>query len=163
MPSSSAYAAPIDLDLRPGRFEQGGRVVAGLSAAGALALSELTPLFALSCALLAILMLFRDDAKAALRPTRMRLFVDGGVECAISSRSALPPMGDDLMRPAALLQASSFLGLTQLHWADTDDRRHACILFPDRLDSDTRHRLRVWLATHRPEDPMGMLLAGGAP
>lgn len=162
MPLSSAYAAPIELELRPGVLEQGGRVLAGVLAVGALALSDLAPLWVFISAWLAMLILVRDDAQAARRSGRMRLYADGSVECPILRRSALArdrqasrasallQDHDDLMLPATLLQASSFLGLTQLHWADAEDRHHACILFPDRLDRDTRHRLRVWLATHRP-------------
>jgi hypothetical protein len=67
------------------------------------------------------------------------------------------------MHPARLLQATSFLGLTQLRWADSDERHHACMLFPDRIDANTRHRLRVWLATHRPERPSGAIPARSAP
>lgn len=175
MPSSSAYAAPIDLDLRPGRWEQAGRVAAGMLAVAALALSDLAPLFVFIFAWLAMLILVRDHAKAARRPARMRLYADGAVECPAAGShvpardsQALPanaPLltGDDLMLPATLLQASSFLGLTQLQWSDAASQRHACILFPDRMDRETRHRLRVWLATHRPENPSGALLAGSAP
>ena len=188
MPLSSAYAAPIELELRPGVWERGGRVVAGLLALSALALSDLSLLSGLFCAWLAVLILVRDAAKAARRPARMRLYADGGIECPVSCRSApardrqrldantlaqagseasrasaLLHTGDDLMVPATLLQASSFLGLTQLQWADADDRRHACILFPDRVNRGTHHRLRVWLATHRPDVPSGMLSAGSTP
>ncbi len=68
MPLSSAYAAPIELDLRPGHWERGGRVIAGTLAVGALALSDLTPLVALFCAWLAALILLRDDANGAEGP-----------------------------------------------------------------------------------------------
>lgn len=175
MPSSSAYAAPIDLDLSPGSWERGGRVVAGLMALGALAQAELPLLLRFLGAALAVLMLVRDDAKAAGRPPRMRLHVDGSVECPtlcrsalagdpqLSRASALLQVDDDLMQPAIFLQATTFLGLTQLRWADANDRHHACMMFPDRLDADTRHRLRVWLATHRPEIPSGALTPVSAP
>ena len=168
MPSSSAYAAPIDLDLRPGLWEQGGRVVAGLLAAGSLVLTDLAVLAGLLGAWLAMLIWVRDDAKAARRPLRMRLYADGNVECPVTRSalardpqpwraSALLQGDDDLMQPATLLQATSFLGLMQLRWADASSAQHACLLFPDRITADTRHRLRVWLATHRPEEPMGAL------
>jgi hypothetical protein len=85
----------------------------------------------------------------------MRLHEDGSVECAVPNEEAL--------QAATLLQATSYLGLTQLRWADSDQRHHACMLFPDRLDANTRHGLRVWLATHRPEGPSGAIPAGSAP
>lgn len=186
MPSSSAYAAPIDLDMRPGRWEQGGRAVAGLLAVGALALTDVPPLSAFLCAWIALLILVRDDAQAARRPARIRLHASGDIECAAAQRREPAPdrhfsvarasaqgesgasraqllTGDDSMVPAALLQASTFFGLTQLHWAAADDRPYACILFPDRLDRVTAHRLRTWLATHRPENSTGVLLPGSMP
>ena len=175
MPSSSAYAAPIELDLRPGVLEKGVRVVGLSLAVGALALAGLSLQLQFLGVALALLVVFSGASGAAMRSPRMRLYADGGVECPTSCRSALARdskasrasallhTGDDLMAPATLLQASAFLGLTQFHWSDADDRHQACILFPDRLDRDTRHRLRVWLATHRAESPAGALLSGSAP
>ncbi|MBK9656289.1 MAG: hypothetical protein IPO66_12810 [Rhodanobacteraceae bacterium] len=131
-------------------------------AVGALSLADLPLQLQVLGVALALLVVFSGASRAAKRSPRMRLYADGGVECPISRRSALArdskasrasallQIDDDLMAPATLLQASSFLGLTQLHWTDAEERHHACILFPDRLDRDTRHRLRVWLATHRP-------------
>jgi hypothetical protein len=141
----------------------------------ALVLTDLPVLPGLLGVALAALILFRDHARAARRPTRMRLYADGSVECQVTCRralardvsgsrasallqvrqeesraSALLQTNDALMQPATLLQATSFLGLMQLRWADASDAHHACVLFPDRLDAGTRHRLRVWLATHRP-------------
>jgi hypothetical protein len=212
MPSSSAYAAPIDLDLRSGQWERGGRVVAGALAFGALMLAALPVLVQLLGVAIVALMWVRDAAKASSRSPRMRLHEDGSVECAAlgkapgrhsasailrgkqagapvgagsarelfpqtdqSSRAEPAPTGAPGSRvkatgneaasmvPATLLQATSFLGLTQLRWADSDERHNACMLFPDCIDTDTRHRLRVWLATHRPENPSGLLPAGSTP
>ncbi len=175
MPSSSAYAAPIDLDLSPGDWERGGRVVAGLMALGGLALADLPWLLQILGTALVALILVRDHAVSARRPASMRLYADGSVECPVrctstlarapqpSRASASPQPGDERMQPATLLQATTFLGLPQLRWADAGDGRYAGILYPDRLDTDARHRLRVWLATHRPEIPAGAIPARSAP
>jgi hypothetical protein len=136
---------------------------------GALALADLPQFLQLSGAALALLLLVRDVVMASRRPARLRLYAEGSLECA---SAAAPPASasfspqtaiHELMHPATLLQATSFLGLTQLRWSDANKRHHACMLFPDRLDADTRHRLRVWLATHRPENPSGALPSGSAP
>ncbi len=152
MPSSSAYAAPIDLDLRPGRWEQGGRVVGLALALGALALADLPLLLQALGAVLAVLIAVRDGSRALRRPQRMRLYAAGSVEGQQNDAESL--------QAAILLQATTFLGLNQLRWADASSAQHACLLFPDRIDIDTRHRLRVWLATHRPENPVGERPAG---
>lgn len=75
------------------------------------------------------------------RPQRMMLFAGGEVSCC----------SDADAQPAELLQSSSYLGLTQLQLRDFSGRRHNLVLFPDRIDAHARHRLRVWLATHRPD------------
>jgi hypothetical protein len=125
-------------------------------ALGALALADLPLLLQALGAALAALIAVRDGSRALRRPQRMRLYADGSVESRQNDAERL--------QPATLLQATTFLGLNQLHWADADARCHACMVFPDRMDADTRHRLHVWLATHRPSRaPFPVLREPGAP
>lgn len=142
MPSSSAYAAPLELDLTPGRWERLALGVAVLVAACGIWLSALSGTQMAGLLLLAMVWAVHGWRQAAARPTRLLLYADGQVEANV---------GGDL-RAAELLQACSYLGLPQLELRDADGRRHSGLLFPDRLDGGGRHRLRVWLATHRPED-----------
>lgn len=158
MHSSSAYAAPLELDLNPGHWERGLQLIGISGAIAGLLLADL-PMAATSIAVvLALLLTTREWLRASARPTKLVLYASGNVECVgassarpwLRSRASVPaPSGPDV-RPAILLQSSVFIGLPQLQFADGEGRRHACLLFPDRLDAHHRHRLRVWLATHRP-------------
>ena len=80
MPSSSAFAAPLDLDLRPGRMEPVARVLMLALALWALALSDLPPTVQAAALLLGCLMFVADVRRAARRGAALRLHVDGSVE-----------------------------------------------------------------------------------
>jgi len=139
MPSSSAYAAPLDLDLRPGRLERAARVLmlgAGLFAVAVSALPYATQAVAV---LLALAITVADLRQAAQRSWSLRLHADGSTE---ASRQGM-------WQPARLVQAAQYGGLWQIRWA-VEGGDQACLLFPDRVDAATRQRLRVWLAMHRP-------------
>ncbi|MBK8069472.1 MAG: hypothetical protein IPK27_18170 [Rhodanobacteraceae bacterium] len=139
MPSSSAYAAPLDLDLRPGRMENAARwLILALALLG-LAQADLPLELRLPAGVLAIALALRDARRAARRPANLRLHADGSVECASGAG----------WLPATLQQSIQFAGWLQLQW-DCAGTAHAAVLFPDRIDGATRQRLRVWLATHRP-------------
>ncbi|MGE4071926.1 MAG: hypothetical protein AB7E72_12190 [Lysobacterales bacterium] len=142
MPSSSAYAAPLELDLSPGIWERGALGVAMVVAASGILLTSLSGLPMAGLLLFAAAWAVHGWRQSAVRPSRLLLYADGQVEAALA--------GD--LRAAELLQACSYLGLPQLQLRDGNGRQHSCTLFPDRLDGAGRHRLRVWLATHRPED-----------
>ena len=142
MPSSSAYAAPLDLDLRPGRVEHAARWLILALALLALALADVPVELKLPAGLLSIALALRDARRAAHRPAQMRLHADGGIECASGAG----------WLPATLQQSIPFAGWLQLQW-ECAGAAHAAMLFPDRIDGATRQRLRVWLATHRPLPP----------
>lgn len=147
MPSSSTYAAPLELNLSPGACEHSALALAALAAVagillsgGALPLNGL--LYAIAAAMAAV---YWQNMRR--RPQCLTLFADGEVSCS----------SDADAQPAEFLQSSSYLGLTQLDVRDFSGRRHSLVLFPDRIDARARHRLRVWLATHRPDpDLSGM-------
>jgi hypothetical protein len=142
MPSSSAYAAPLELDLSPGSWERLALGLAVVVAATGIALASLSWLQMAGLLLLGAAWAWHHWHQWSARPTRLRLYADGQVEASLA--------GD--LRAAELLQACSYLGRPQLELRDADGRKHSCLLFPDRLDASGRHRLRVWLATHRPEN-----------
>ncbi len=142
MPSSSAYAAPLELDLTPGIWERLALGVVVVVAASGIWLSALSGLQMAGLLVLASVWAMHGWRQPSERPTRLLLYADGQVEAKLA--------GD--LRAAELLQACSYLGLPQLQLRDANGRHHSCTLFPDRLDGACRHRLRVWLATHRPED-----------
>jgi hypothetical protein len=142
MPSSSAYAAPLELDLTSGIWERLALGMALALAATGIVLASLSGLQMAGLVLLGAAWTLHHRRLLSARPTRLLLYADGQVEASLA--------GD--LRAAELLQACSYLGLPQLELRDDDGRHHSCLLFPDRLDASSRHRLRVWLATHRPED-----------
>lgn len=148
MPSSSAFAAPLDLDLRPGRMEPAARVLMLALALWALALSDLPPTVQAAAVLLGCLMFVADVRRAARRGAALRLHVDGSVEAG----------SQDAWLPARLVQASQFCGLWQVRWTSAGSD-HASLLFPDRVDPAARQRLRVWLATHQPQPVAGGVAA----
>ncbi len=139
MPSSSAYAAPLDLDLRPGRLEQAARALMFALALLAVAAAELPRAAQAAAVLLALTIVVADLRRAAQRSGSLRLHADGSVEAS-----------QPAWQPARLVQASQFCGLWQVRWAGAGGDQ-ACLLFPDKLDAAARQRLRVWLATHRPQ------------
>ncbi len=142
MLSSSVYATPIDIDLRPGFWERGILLVALTAALLALGRAQL-PIWAMLLAvLLVVLIAAREWRHAIARPTKIRLYADGNIE--FSKRGELSPQA------ANLLQSSRFLGLVQLHFEGSGGDKHACMVFPDRINSELQHRLRLWLAVHRP-------------
>jgi hypothetical protein len=141
MPSSGAYAAPIELDLRPGRLERGTLLLGAALAVAGIAALFVDAWIQAGCAAVVVAVSIRAWQQLERRPAALLLHADGAVECG--ARGAL--------HPASLEQASVFGGLTQLQWRDADDRWHAVLILPDRLNAEGRHRLRLWLATHRPE------------
>jgi len=144
MPSSSAYAAPLSLDLEPSRFEYLtlaiGLAVAGLAIAAA-ALPLTVQIFG---AFLAILL--RAGVQLRARPTRLLLYSDGTLTASAPNHGAAAL----IPQPAGLVQAAWWGPIPHLVFALTEGPQHACALFPDRIDADSRQRLRVWMATHRP-------------
>lgn len=140
MPSSSAYAAPLDLDLRPGRLEQAARALMFALALSAVAAADLPRAAQAAAMLLALAIVVADFRRAAQRSGSLRLHADGSVE---ASQPAA-------WQPARLVQAAQFCGLWQIRWAGAGGDQ-ACLLFPDKVDAAARQRLRVWLATHRPQ------------
>lgn len=142
MTSSSAYAAPLELDLRPGRLEVALRALLLLLALAAIALAALPLLLRGGLALLALLLVWRDGRRARTRAQALRLHANGTVECR--------PAGGD-WQAARLVQAGWYLGLPQLQWQAGAGPAHACMLLPDRVDAAARQRLRVWLQTHAPQ------------
>lgn len=141
MPLSNSYAAPQNLDLRPGRWEYAAWSSAILVAAIGILSADLSGAQSAVLLLIVAALAARGARNMAARPRRVLLYADGQVEAAVSAD----------LRAAALLQACTYLGFPQLELRDADGRRHSCVLFPDRLDAAGRHRLRVWLATHQPE------------
>lgn len=139
MPSSSAYAAPLDLDLRPGRLEQAARALMFALALLAVAVADLPRAAQAAFVLIALVIVFADLRRAAQRSGSLRLHADGSAE-------ASQPL---VWQPARLVQAAQFCGLWQIRWAGASGGQ-ACLLFPDKVDTEARQRLRVWLATHRP-------------
>lgn len=158
MHSSSAYAAPLELDLRPGHWERALHVIGASSAVSGLLLADLPPVAAFVAVVLVLLLTMREWLRANARPAKLVLYASGDVECVGAlwerpwPRSPVRtlPTSNPGASPAILLQSSVFMGLPQLQFADANGHRHACLLFPDRLDAHHRHRLRLWLATHRP-------------
>lgn len=140
MPSSSAFAAPLDLDLRPGRMERAVRVLMLGAGLIAVALSDLHHAAQAAAVLLAMVIAVVDLRQAAQRSWSLRLHADGSAE---ASRQGA-------WQPARLVQAAQFCGLWQIRWAGSGGDQ-ACLLFPDKVDAAARQRLRVWLATHRPQ------------
>ncbi|GMU42686.1 MAG: hypothetical protein IT479_10500 [Xanthomonadales bacterium] len=141
MHSSSAYAAPVELDLRPGRIEVALRWLLLAAAVLAIALTSLGPALQSALGLLAGTLAWRDWRVSRRRPVALRLHADGGVAASSDALQWLP---------CALAQAHWFLGLPILQWRIAGARTQACVLFPDRVDAATRQRLRVWLQTHAP-------------
>jgi hypothetical protein len=141
MPSFSSYAVPLELDLSPGTWERMALGLIALAAVAGILLSggPLPVKGSLTAIAAALAAFYWQNMRR--RPQRMTLFADGEVSCS----------SDADAQPAELLQSSSYLGLTQLHLRDFSWRHHRLVLFPDRVDARARHRLRVWLATHRPD------------
>ncbi len=143
MSSSSAYAAPLLIDLAPSRVECVLLVVAFCSALAALAITSLALAWLALFGLLCCLFLARAWHRIRRRPAQLMLFSDGLAQ-SHSAHARVPA-------PAELLQATWFGPIPHLRFRILDSAQtHAIALFPDRLDAHTRHRLRVWLATHRP-------------
>lgn len=142
MPSSSVYATPIVIDLRPGFWERGILLVATLAALLSLFSAQLPIAVVLPSIIVVFLIATREWMHSNRRPHTMHLYADGTIE--------LSELNKPIAQPASLLQSSVFLGFFQLHFEGVTGSKFACMLFPDRITADLRHRLRLWLALHRP-------------
>ena len=146
MPSSSAYAAPLPLNLEPSPFEYLTLAI-GLAVAGmAIAAAALPLTVQIFGAFLAILLALRAGVQLRARPTRLLLYSDGTLTASAPNHGAAAL----IPQPAGLVQAAWWGPIPHLVFALTEGPQHACALFPDRIDADSRQRLRVWMATHRP-------------
>lgn len=144
MPLSSDYATPIELDLRTGPLE---RICLGLGIGCALAgllTAQLPTPWRLALMLVLTWLAWRANRQLAARAGVLVLYADGLVACG--SR--------DEARPVELIQASGYGPALLLSYRDAG-HLHAWMLFPDRVGLDARHRLRLWLAAHRPQ-PLGV-------
>ena len=146
MPSSSTYAAPLSIDLEPSRFDYLAIAIGLGVALLALALAELPLIVRLGGALLALLVALRALLLLRARPAHLLLLADGTLTLAATQTGAatLIPL------PAVLIQAAWWGPIPHLQLAVVGGPHHALALFPDRLDANSHQRLRVWLATHRP-------------
>lgn len=127
----------FELDLRAGSRELGLRLLALALASAGIHASAIELWLALGLQGLALLVYLRSLRLAAQRPERLRLHPDGGVEAIVGGSA----------QAAELLQAGHHGPWPFLRFA-SGGRQHALMLFGDRLDAETAHRLRVWLATH---------------
>lgn len=141
MPSSSVFAVPLDIDLTPGVWELSALTLAATGAIFSIVLADLVLPVRLILWLLVAVLAAHCLRQLRARPKRLRLYAEGAVESS----------GQGDLQPAELQQSTRYLGLIQLAFRDSSARHHRVVLFPDRIDTRDRHRLRVWLATHRPE------------
>lgn len=146
MHSSSAYAAPLELDLRPGRFESGLRALALVIGLSVIVLVDFAWSLRVALALLAVVGVLFDHLRARERPLALRLHADGGAELRDQDRGD----GVGVWQACTLMQASWYLGCPVLGIRDAGGRAHHCTLLPDRVDAAAVQRLRVWLQTHAP-------------
>ncbi len=158
MPSSSAYAAPLSLRLDPSRYEYVALGVGLLVAVAGIFSADLPLMVQAVMALLALSLAMRALQLLQARPGQLMLYADGSLTLSAATAGIDVP----IPLPAQLLQAAWWGPLAHLEFSALDGPRHSLALFPDRLDADSRQRLRVWLATHRPVRSAAPVEAPGA-